>query len=72
MSETDDEGEAHVQLEDERKLMRSVLAQFDAGAATTEQPDAKPPVEVGVLHHITAVPSHRSSAAFVNAARPAS
>ena len=54
MSETDNEGEAHVHLEDERKLMRSVLAQFDAGGATTEQPDTEPPVEVGIPHGITA------------------
>ena len=49
MSETEDEGESSMQLEDERKLMRSVLSQFDDGAAKAEQQDAQPPAEVDRL-----------------------
>ncbi|CAL5229018.1 g12263 [Coccomyxa viridis] len=45
MSETDEEGEPGMHLEDERKLMRSVLSQFDDGPAKTELQDAKQPAE---------------------------
>ena len=50
MSETEDEGEASIHLDDERKLMRSVLSQFDNGAATTSRHIAKPAAEVGVSY----------------------
>ena len=49
MSETEDEEAPRMPLEDERKLMRSVLSQFDDGAAKTELQDAKPPTGVGYL-----------------------
>lgn len=42
-------------LEDERKLMRSVLSQFDDGVASTEQQDAEPPAKVGLPNHSTLV-----------------
>ncbi len=40
-----------MQLEDERKLMRSVLSQFDDGVAKAEQQDTQPPAEVEMPHH---------------------
>ena len=55
MSETDEEGEPGMHLEDERKLMRSVLSQFDDGPAKTELQDAKQPAEVPLPHHDTAM-----------------
>ena len=51
MSETEDEGEASIHLDDERKLMRSVLSQFDNGAATTSRHIAKQQLGFDPQHH---------------------
>ena len=50
LSETEDEGAASMHLEDERKLMRSVLSQFEDGAAPAEHQEAKPAAGVGATH----------------------
>ena len=72
MSETEDEGEPSMHLEDERKLMRSVLSQFDDGAAKAELLEAKPPAEVALPYHDSAVlyanVAHFPSAAVKDAA----
>jgi len=46
MPGTEDEGEANMHVEDERKLMRSVLSQFDDGATAAGEQTAKPPAAV--------------------------
>ena len=50
MSEPEDEEETSMRLDDERKLMRSVLSHFDDGAAATGRQNAEPAEEVGAAH----------------------
>lgn len=53
MSDTEGEEEADMQLDDEQKLMKSVLSQFDDGAAAQEdlkQPTAVRATPFRVLH----------------------